>query len=91
MFKKKALMTPDDALEKAVSQLGSMQALADKLGVTKGAVSQWKLDGRRVPAEHCPQIERLTAGEVRCEELRPDVDWAFIRERRPRRQPIVPT
>lgn len=56
-----------------------MQSLADHLGVTKGAVSQWKLDGRRIPAEHCPVIERLTEGEVRCEALRPDVDWEYLR------------
>jgi DNA-binding transcriptional regulator YdaS (Cro superfamily) len=72
-------MTTDEALEKAVAAVGSMQSLAEALGVTKGAVSQWKLSGRRVPAEHCPSIERLTAGAVHCEELRPDVDWAFIR------------
>jgi DNA-binding transcriptional regulator YdaS (Cro superfamily) len=72
-------MTPDEALDKAVSLVGSMQALAEHVGVTKGAVSQWKTDGRRIPAEHCPTIERLTNREVTCEELRPDVDWAFLR------------
>lgn len=72
-------MTPEEAFEKAIAQIGSMQLLADHLGITKGAVSQWKLDGRRIPAEHCPLIERLTAGFVRCEDLRPDVDWAYLR------------
>jgi DNA-binding transcriptional regulator YdaS (Cro superfamily) len=60
-----------------------MQALGEKLGVTKGAVGQWKLPGRRVPAEHCPAIERLTEGAVRCEDLRPDVDWAIVRSGAP--------
>lgn len=68
-----------EALDKAVSIIGSMQVLADLLGVTKGAVGQWKLEGRRIPAEHCPAIERFTDGAVRCEELRPDVDWAYLR------------
>lgn len=27
----------------------------------------------------CINIERETSGAVRCEELRPDVDWAFLR------------
>lgn len=72
-------MTPEEALDKAVARAGTMQILADQLGVTKGAVSQWKLDGRRIPAEHCPAIERLTNGDVRCEELRPDVDWEYLR------------
>ena len=72
-------MTPEEGLDKAVSLVGSMQVLADELGVTKGAVGQWKTDGRRVPAEHCPAIERLSAGRVRCEILRPDVDWGYLR------------
>jgi DNA-binding transcriptional regulator YdaS (Cro superfamily) len=73
-------MTPEQALDKVVSKMGSMQVLADHLGVTKGAVGQWKLDGRKIPAEHCPVIERLVNREVVCEELRPDVDWAYLRE-----------
>lgn len=72
-------MTPEAALDEVVSIVGSMQLLADHLGVTKGAVGQWKLDDRRIPAEHCPAIERLVNGKVRCENLRPDVDWAYLR------------
>ena len=72
-------ITPEEALDKAVALLGSLQSLAEKLDVTKGAVGQWKLPGRRIPAEHCPVIERLTSGQVRCEQLRPDVDWQTVR------------
>jgi DNA-binding transcriptional regulator YdaS (Cro superfamily) len=75
-------MTPDQALDKAVSHpnIKTMEGLGVHLGgISKGAVSQWKLPGRQVPAEHCPVIERLTEGEVRCEDLRPDVDWAYVR------------
>lgn len=66
-------------LDEATKIIGSQVALAQQLGVTKAAVAQWKLDGRRVPAEHCPVIERLTDGQVRCEDLRPDIDWAYLR------------
>ncbi len=66
-------------VELAADMLGSQVALAEALGVTKAAVGQWKGEGRRVPAEHCPAIERITGGAVRCEQLRPDVDWAIIR------------
>jgi DNA-binding transcriptional regulator YdaS (Cro superfamily) len=66
-------------LERALTEVGSMQAMAELLGVTKGAVGQWKLPGRRIPAEHCPVIERATKGLVKCEEMRPDVDWAYLR------------
>lgn len=63
----------------AAEEVGSQASLAGFLGVTKAAVSQWKLKGRRVPAEHCPAIERLTGGKVRCEALRPDVPWDVLR------------
>ncbi|HEX8610188.1 MAG TPA: helix-turn-helix domain-containing protein [Telluria sp.] len=72
-------MTPEEALDKAVSYVGTVQNMADHLGVTKGAISQWKQEGRRIPAEHCPAIERLTARGVRCEQMRPDVDWEYLR------------
>jgi hypothetical protein len=38
--------------------------------------------GKRVPLEHCPFIQDFTAGEVTCEELRPDqaAYFALIRE-----------
>ncbi|NPI99188.1 transcriptional regulator, partial [Escherichia coli] len=34
---------------------------------------------RQLPAERCPAIERATRGEVLCEELRPDIDWSYLR------------
>lgn len=59
------------------ASIGSQKALADLIGVTRSAVSQWLTTG--VPIEHCPTIERLTQGTVRCEEMRPEVDWAYLR------------
>lgn len=56
-----------------------MTALAHELGVTKGAVFQWTMEGRRIPAEHCPEIERLSGGEAKCEAMRPDVNWSYLR------------
>lgn len=68
------------AVDRAAEAIGTtLVGLAEKLKVTKGAVGQWKEDGRVVPAEHCPVIERLTNGAVRCEELNPKVDWAYLR------------
>ena len=54
-------------------------ALAAKIGVKAVLISQWRTGVRPVPAKHCPAIERATNGLVRCEDLRPDVDWAYIR------------
>lgn len=65
-------------ISKAAEIIGSRTALASVVGVSRGAVWQWEHE-RRIPAEHCPSIERATKGAVRCEEMRPDVDWAYIR------------
>lgn len=71
----------EHAVDRSVRLIGTtLTDLAQKLGVSKGAVGQWKEIGRVVPAEHCPVIERLTEGRVRCEELNPKVDWAYLRE-----------
>ena len=65
-----------DALDLAAKHLGGISALAKALERTPAAVHQWRHNG--VPAEHCPVIERLTG--VRCEALRPDVEWAVLRQ-----------
>ncbi len=59
------------ALERAIGIIGGQGILADKLGVTSAAISQWKR--RSIPARYAPRIERLTQGQVGREELRPDL------------------
>lgn len=66
-------------LDRAVHICGSQGALAALINVGQSHVSMWKKRGN-VPAEYCPAIERATGGAVRCEELRPDVDWGYLRE-----------
>jgi len=58
---------------------GDQAILAKVLGIPQQLLNQWSKGHRRVPAERCPAIERATGGAVTCEELRPDVDWQFIR------------
>jgi DNA-binding transcriptional regulator YdaS (Cro superfamily) len=53
--------------------------LAQVLGVTQGAVNQWAHGLTRVALDRCIEIEKATSGAVTCEELRPDVDWAYLR------------
>lgn len=64
-------------IDKAADIIGSQTALAAVLGVSKGAVSQWKDEDRRVPAAHCVAIEQQTKGAVTRRDLRPD-DWHLI-------------
>lgn len=66
-----------NALEEAARFFGSEAALARALGVSRGAVNQWKKPKRQVPAEYAPTIEKLTG--VRSERLCPSVDWEAIR------------
>ncbi|WP_310630789.1 Cro/CI family transcriptional regulator [Paraburkholderia sp.] len=64
-------------IETAAAIVGSYRALAEILGVTKGAVHQWMQPARRVPIEHCAPIESATGGRVTRQMLRPD-DWRQI-------------
>lgn len=59
--------------DRAVEIIGSKAKLAGLLKVSAQAVSQWNPE--RILPEHCPAIESATAGRVRCEALRPDVEW----------------
>lgn len=86
------LASEREALERAAKVLGGQAALASACGFSdRRNVWPWfNFDGRRVPAEHCPSIERATRAiaeargdpslVVRCEELRGDVAWDVLRE-----------
>jgi DNA-binding transcriptional regulator YdaS (Cro superfamily) len=68
-----------ESIKQAAAILGGQTGLARALNVSSGMVHQWVHGLRPLAAEHCPIIERATAGQVRCEDLRPDVDWAVLR------------
>lgn len=65
-------------LERAIEIFVTQKALADAIGVPSRNIWAW-LERGNVPAERCPAIEKATNGAVRCEDLRPDVDWAYLR------------
>ena len=69
-----------NALQRAADLCGGASVLAGLLGVSVQVVSNWR--GRGVPASRCPMIERATLGQVKCEELRPDIEWAVLRGKR---------
>ena len=66
-----------EALQRAISIIGSATALADLLGITKGAISQWKDKGRSIPFEYGAAIETATSGAVTRRNLFPD-DWQRV-------------
>jgi DNA-binding transcriptional regulator YdaS (Cro superfamily) len=67
------------ALKIAIESAGSQSELGRLLGVSRSFIYQMAIGMKPVPAELCPKIERATHGAVRCEDLRPDVDWVVLR------------
>ena len=54
-------------------------SLASKLGVAPAYLYQMATGIRSVSPERAIEIEKATSGAIRCEDLRPDVDWAYLR------------
>ncbi len=71
------MLSPKDAFEKAIKIAGSKAALARGLGITPWALSKWNF--YKIPEERCLSIEKITHQEVTAEQLRPDINWAFVR------------
>ena len=59
----------NDALGRAVAEVGGVAALARAINVTPQAVSQWD----KVPAERVLAVEKATGGKVTRQDLRPDL------------------
>ncbi len=53
--------------------------LAKSLQINPVMISLWASGKKKTPMVRCVEIEQLTLGNVRCEELRPDIDWAYFR------------
>lgn len=70
-----------NGLDAAIRIAGGQSALAGLIDVVPQVVNNW-VRRDNVPAEHCPKIEKALAGKVTCEELRPDVDWEYVRSSR---------
>lgn len=61
---------------------GKAAELAEQLGISKASVSYWASGDRLPSVENCKRIEFATAGYVRCEDLRPDLNWCHIRAKK---------
>ncbi|GAB3357987.1 MULTISPECIES: helix-turn-helix domain-containing protein [Giesbergeria] len=66
-------------IQRAIDITGGVSGLAAVIGASSPAIYSWRSGARTFPAELCPSIEKATSGVVRCEDLRPDVDWAYLR------------
>lgn len=67
-----------EALEKAISLLGSRSALARKIGYTPQLVGMMASGQARISAEVAMAIQIATGNAVMVYELRPDLPWLEI-------------
>jgi DNA-binding transcriptional regulator YdaS (Cro superfamily) len=54
-------------LNKIFKHFGSAKALADELGISQSAVSQWQDTG--IPPTRAIEIERLTDGKIKATDI----------------------
>jgi DNA-binding transcriptional regulator YdaS (Cro superfamily) len=57
---------------------------AERCGTTGNHLRNISYQQKRASVPLCIALERETGGEVRCEELRPDIDWQFLQQRKRR-------
>lgn len=67
------MTTPTPLKTKVKKVFKSQKRLAESLGVEPMTVCQWFRPGRRIPAEYCLAIHRLSEGAIALSELRPDL------------------
>ena len=72
-------MNTNSPIFRACDLVGGATKLAALLGVHPVVVYEWRTGKRPVPFERCITIDRLTNGQIRCEDLRPDIDWGYLR------------
>ncbi|TKD40724.1 transcriptional regulator [Azotobacter chroococcum] len=63
-----------------------LEALAVRCNTSVGQIKHVAYGNRRAAAGLAVCLERETQGVVTCEELRPDIDWGFIRRSLPARE-----
>lgn len=63
---------------KTLDQAGK-DDFCQRCGTTLGYIRKAISIKQRLGESLCINIERESGGAVKCEQLRPDVDWAFIR------------
>lgn len=80
-----AQRTPNPAIERAISVVGSQNGLASALNVSSQYVGQMRDGIRPVPDRLAIRVDMATRGEVPAEEVRPDLAEEFAYMRRSRR------
>lgn len=66
-------------ISEAIQGAGGPAKVARECSVSVQAVCFWRDGKRALPAEHCITLEKMNEGRIRCEQMLPDVDWAYLR------------
>jgi len=67
-------------IKEAMERAGGVAAVASHFGISPVSVYEWIKRGM-VPAEKCPEIEKLSGGAALCEDMNDRVDWGYVRSR----------
>lgn len=67
-------------IKKAIEICGRQKSLAEACGVSQQAVNKWVSGKNNMDVKYIPAIIKATNGEVKPQELRPDVDWETIKQ-----------
>jgi len=68
-----------EEIQRAVSILGSRNALAKKMNISYQTVSDW-VNGKKTPSlQSCLKIEEATEGLVKVKNILPDYPWSELR------------
>jgi len=65
-------------LQRIVENLGGPTELGRRIGCSAQRICNWVKRGS-LPIRYCLKIEAATG--ISCEELRPDVNWSFMRQK----------
>jgi DNA-binding transcriptional regulator YdaS (Cro superfamily) len=57
-----------------------LEAFACRCGTSVGQLKQVAYGNRRASAGLAVGLDRESGGVIRCEALRPDIDWAYLRQ-----------
>lgn len=69
-------------IKDSIDRAGGVSVVAQHFEISTVSVYEWIKRGC-VPADKCPEIEKLSGGKSRCEELNNQVDWAYVRSTNP--------
>lgn len=76
---------------KLLKDADKKDAFARRCGTTMGYITKVLSTGEKFGESLCINFERESGGLVRCEDLRDDVDWSYLRGTEPSKSSLLKT